>query len=65
MKRKSERVICIFRMNLSCKEVAITITRIENSYKLTRIIDTDVYEQYYQRLSQAYNVMVKMIDELA
>ena len=64
MKRTSDRIICVFRMKLSCKEVAITITRVEKCYKLTRVIDTDVYEQYYARLAQAYNVMVKMIDDL-
>ena len=64
MKRTSDRIICVFRFSLSCREVAITITRVEKCYKLTRVIDTDVYEQYYARLAQAYNVMVKMIDEL-
>lgn len=64
MKRTSDRIICVFRMTLSSKEVTITITRVEKCYKLTRVIDTDVYEQYYARLAQAYNVMIKMIDEL-
>jgi hypothetical protein len=64
MRRTSDRIICVFRFSLSSKEVSITITRVEKCYKLTRIIDTDVYEQYYARLPQAYNVMVKMIDEL-
>ena len=64
MKRTSDRIICVFRMTLSSKEVTITITRVEKCYKLSRVIDTDVYEQYYARLAQAYNVMVKMIDEL-
>lgn len=64
MKRTSDRIICVFRMVLSSKEVTITITRVEKCYKLTRVVDTDVYEQYYARLAQAYNVMVKMIDEL-
>lgn len=64
MKRTSDRIICVFRFSLSCKEVAITITRVEKCYKLTRVIDTDVYEQYYARLAQAYNVMVKMIGDL-
>lgn len=64
MKRTSDRIICVFRMALSSKEVAITITRVEKCYKLTRVIDTDVYEQYYARLAQAYNNMIKMIDEL-
>ena len=64
MKRTSDRIICVFRFSISSKEVSITITRVEKCYKLTRVIDTDVYEQYYARLGQAYNVMVKMIDEL-
>lgn len=64
MKRTSDRIICVFRMTLSFKEVAITITRVEKCYKLTRVIDTDVYEQYYARLSQAYDVMMKMIGDL-
>lgn len=64
MKRTSDRIICIFRMSLSSKEVTITITRVEKCYKLTRVIDTDVYEQYYARLVQAYNVMLKMIENL-
>ena len=64
MKRTSDRIICVFRFSLSSNEVAITITRVEKCYKLTRVIDTDVYEQYYARLAHAYNAMVKMIDEL-
>lgn len=64
MRRTSDRIICVFRMTLSCKEVAITITRVEKCYKLTRVIDTDVYEQYYARLAQAYDVMMKMIEDL-
>lgn len=64
MRRTSDRIICVFRFSLSSIEVSITITRVEKCYKLTRVIDTDVYEQYYARLAQAYNVMVKMIDEL-
>lgn len=64
MKRTSDRIICVFRMALSSKEVTITITRVEKCYKLTRVIDTDVYEQYCARLAQAYNVMLKMIDEM-
>ena len=44
MKRTSDRIICVFRFALSCKEVSITITRVEKCYKLTRVIDTDVYE---------------------
>lgn len=64
MRRTSDRIICVFRFSLSSREVSITITRVEKCYKLTRVIDTDVYEQYYARLEQAYNVMVKMIDEL-
>ena len=64
MKRTSDRIICVFRFLLSSKEVAITITRVEKCYKLTRVIDTEVYEQYYARLSQAYDVMMKMIEDL-
>lgn len=64
MKRTTDRIICVFHMTLSSKEVTITITRVEKCYKLTRVIDTDVYEQYYARLAQAYNVMIKMIGEL-
>ena len=64
MRRSSDRIICVFRFALSCKEVSITITRVEKCYKLTRVIDTDVYEQYYARLAHAYNAMVKMIDDL-
>lgn len=64
MKITSDRIICVFRMDLSSKEVTITITRVEKCYKLTRVIDTDVYDQYYARLSQAYNVMLKMIENL-
>lgn len=64
MKRTSDRIICVFRFSLSSNEVAITITRVEKCYKLTRVIDTDVYEQYYARLSQAYDVMMKMIGDL-
>ena len=64
MRRTSDRIICVFRFSLSSKEFAITITHVDKCYKLTRVIDTDVYEQYYTRLAQAYNVMVKMIDEL-
>ena len=64
MKRTSDRIICVFRFSLSSKEVAITITRVEKCYKLTRVIDTDVYEQYYARLAQAYDVMMKMIADL-
>ena len=64
MKRTTDRIICVFRLALPSKEVTITITRVEKCYKLTRVIDTDVYEQYYTRLAQAYNVMVKMVDEM-
>lgn len=51
MKRTSDRIICVFRFSLSSKEVAITITRVEKCYKLTRVIDTDVYEQYYAKIT--------------
>lgn len=64
IKKNNNRIICMFRLDLSCKEAVITITRVEKCYKLTRVIDTDVYEQYYARLAQAYNVMVHMIEDL-
>ena len=64
IKKNNNRIICMFRLDLSCKEVVITITRVDNCYKLIRVIDTDVYEQYYARLSQAYDVMMKMIEDL-
>lgn len=64
IKKNNNRIICMFRMDLSCKEVVITITRVEKCYKLTRVIDTDVYEQYYPRFSQSYSVMMKMIEDL-
>lgn len=64
IKKNNNRIICMFRLDLSCKEVVITITRVDKCYKLIRVIDTDVYEQYYARLAQAYNVMVKMIEDL-
>ena len=64
MRRTSYRIICVFRFSFSSKEVSITITRVEKCYKLTRVIDTDAYEQYYPRFSQAYSVMMKMIEDL-
>ena len=64
IKKNNNRIICMFILDLSCKEAVITITRVEKCYKLTRVINTDVYEQYYARLAQAYNVMVKMIEDL-
>lgn len=64
MKVTEDKILAIFRLQVVGKEACITITRVSKCYKLTRVIDTDVYIQYYARLSQAYNVMVKMIDEL-
>ena len=64
MKVTEDKILAVFRLQLSCKEACITITRVSKCYKVTRVIDTDVYEQYYARLAQAYDVMMKMIDEL-
>ena len=64
MKVTEDKILAVFRLQVSGKEACITITRVSKCYKLTRVIDTDVYIQYYERLSQAYDVMMKMIDEL-
>lgn len=64
MKVTEDKILAVFRLQVSGKEACITITRVSKCYKLTRVIDTDVYIQYYARLSQAYDVMMKMIDEL-
>lgn len=64
MKVTEDKILAAFRLQVSCKEVCITITRVSKCYKLIRVIDTDVYIQYYARLSQAYDVMVKMIGDL-
>lgn len=64
MKVTEGKILAVFRLQVSGKEACITITRVSKCYKLTRVIDTDVYIQYYERLSQAYDVMMKMIDEL-
>lgn len=64
MKVTEDKILAVFRLQVSGKEACITITRVSKCYKLTRVIDTDVYIQYYARLSQAYNVMVKMIEDL-
>lgn len=64
MKVTDEKIIALFRLKLSSKEVCITITRVSKCYKVTRVIDTDVYVQYYARLSQAYDVMLKFIGDL-
>lgn len=64
MKVTDEKIIALFRLKLSSQEVCITITRVSKCYKVTRVIDTDVYVQYYARLSQAYDVMLKLIGDL-
>lgn len=64
MKVTEDKVLAVFRLQVSGKEACITITRVSKCYKLTRVIDTDVYIQYYARLSQAYDVMMKMIGDL-
>ena len=64
MKVTDDKILAIFRLQLSSKEACITVTRVSKCYKLTRVIDTDVYIQYYARLSQAYDVMMKMIGDL-
>lgn len=64
MKVTEDKILAVFRLQLSCKEACITITRASKCYKVTRVIDTDVYTQYYARLSQAYDVMIKMIGDL-
>ena len=64
MKVTDDKILAIFRLQLSSKEACFTITRVSKCYKVTRVIDTDVYIQYYARLSQAYDVMMKMIGDL-
>lgn len=64
MKVTEDKILAVFRLQVSGKEACITITRVSKCYKLTRVIDTDVYEQYYARLAQAYDVMMKMIGDL-
>jgi hypothetical protein len=64
MKVTEEKILAVFRLQLSSKEACITITRVSKCYKVTRVIDTDVYIQYYARLVQAYDVMMKMIEDL-
>ena len=64
MKLTEDKILAVFRLQVSGKEACITITRVSKCYKLTRVIDTDVYVQYYARLSQAYDVMMKMIGDL-
>ena len=64
MKVTEDKILAVFRLQVSGKEACITITRVSKCYKLTRVIDTDVYIQYYSRLSQAYDVMMKMIGDL-
>ena len=64
MKVTEDKIIAVFRRQLSSKEACITITRVSKCYKVTRVIDTDVYIQYYERMSQAYDVMMKRIGDL-
>ena len=64
MKVTEDKILAVFRLQVSGKEACITITRVSKCYKLTRVIDTDVYIQYYARMSQAYDVMMKMIGDL-
>lgn len=64
MKVTEDKILAVFRLQVSGQEACITITRVSKCYKLTRVIDTDVYIQYYARLSQAYDVMMKMIGDL-
>lgn len=64
MKLTEDKILAVFRLQVSGKEACITITRVSKCYKLTRVIDTDIYIQYYARLSQAYDVMMKMIGDL-
>jgi hypothetical protein len=64
VKVTEDKILAVFRLQLNSKEACITITRVSKCYKLTRVIDTDVYIQYYERLSQAYDVMMKMIGDL-
>ena len=64
MKVTEDKILAVFRLQVSGKEACITITRVSKCYKLTRVIDKDVYIQYYARLSQAYDVMMKMIGDL-
>lgn len=64
MKVTEDKILAVFRLQVSGKEACITITRVSKCYKVTRVIDTDVYEQYYPRFSQAYSVMMKMIEDL-
>lgn len=64
MKVTEDKIIAVFRLQLNSKEACITITRVSKCYKVTRVIDTDVCIEYYARLSQAYDVMMKMIGDL-
>ena len=64
MKVTEDKILAVFRLQVSGKEACITITRVSKCYKVTRVIDTDVYKQYYPRFSQAYSVMMKMIEDL-
>ena len=64
MKVTEDKILAVFRLQVSGKEACITITRVSKCYKVTRVIDTDVYILYYASLSQAYDVMMKMIGDL-
>lgn len=64
MKVTEDKIIAVFRLQLGSIEACITITRVSKCYKVTRVVDTDVYIQYYARLAQAYDVMMKMIGDL-
>ena len=64
MKVTEDKILAVFRLQVSGKEACITITRVSKCYKVTRVIDKDVYTQYYARMSQAYDVMLKMIEDL-
>lgn len=64
MKVTEDKIIAVFRLQIVSKEACITITRVSKCYKVTRVVDKDVYIQYYARLAQAYDVMLKMIEDL-
>lgn len=64
MKAIEDKILAVFRLQLNSKEACITITRVSKCYKVTRVVDTDVYIQYYARLAQAYDEMMKMIGDL-
>ena len=49
MKVTEDKVIAVFRLQVSGKEACITITRVSKCYKVTRVIDTDVYNVQYRK----------------